>query len=105
MQVKTNVKAGWVIHFNHNGAQVRAAARGLKVQTGVKAGGINPQHNEAQVRAAARGLKVQTNVKAGGVNLQHNEAQVRAAARGLKVQTGLKAGVPVRGTVHVNIRR
>jgi hypothetical protein len=49
MQVKTNVKAGF--HFvavvskaspslNHNEASVRAAARGLKVQTGVKAGGL-----------------------------------------------------------------
>ena len=77
----------------------------MQVKTNVKAGGISMQHNEAQVRAAARGLKVQTNVKAGGVNLQHNEAQVRAEARGLKVQTDVKAGVPVRGTVHVNIRR
>ena len=39
MQVKTNVKAGICpIASNHNEAQVRAAARGLKVQTGVKAG-------------------------------------------------------------------
>jgi hypothetical protein len=53
--------------LNHNAAQVRAAPRGLKVQTGVKAGGVNPNHNEAQVRAAARGLKVQTGVKAGFV--------------------------------------
>jgi len=37
MQVKTNVKAGGIV-LNHNEAQVRAAARGLKVQTGVKAG-------------------------------------------------------------------
>ena len=37
MQVKTNVKAG-KLAGNHNEAQVRAAARGLKVQTGVKAG-------------------------------------------------------------------
>jgi hypothetical protein len=42
MQVKTNVKAGTEprkITTNHNEAQMRAAARGLKVQTGVKAGG------------------------------------------------------------------
>jgi hypothetical protein len=77
MQVKTNVKAG--VHFvavvskaspNHNEAQVRAAARGLKVQTGVKAG-LNfvkicyDNHSEAQVRPA--GLKVRTGVKAGGI--------------------------------------
>jgi DNA polymerase elongation subunit (family B) len=37
MQVKTNVKAG-KLAGNHSQAQVRAAARGLKVQTGVKAG-------------------------------------------------------------------
>jgi hypothetical protein len=37
MHVKTNVKAG-AIAINHNEAPVRAAARGLKVQTGVKAG-------------------------------------------------------------------
>jgi hypothetical protein len=39
MQVKTNVKAGTTkITSNHNEAQVRAAGRALKVQTGVKAG-------------------------------------------------------------------
>ena len=37
----------------------------MQVKTNVKAGGYNMQHNEAQVRAAARGLKVQTGVKAG----------------------------------------
>jgi hypothetical protein len=37
----------------------------VQVKTNVKAGGISMQHNEAQVRAAARGLKVQTGVKAG----------------------------------------
>jgi hypothetical protein len=34
MEVKTNVKAGGITGANHNDAQVR----GLKVQTGVKAG-------------------------------------------------------------------
>ena len=38
MQVKTTIKAGGLIASNHNEAQVRAAARSLKVQTGVKAG-------------------------------------------------------------------
>ena len=37
------------------------------MKTNVKAGGISMQHNEAQVRAAARSLKVQTGVKAGAV--------------------------------------
>jgi len=42
MQVKTNVKSGDPrVTANHSEAQVRAAARGLKVQTGVKAGTTN----------------------------------------------------------------
>ena len=45
MQVKTNVKSG----------------------SGGTGGGSNTQHNEAQVRAATRGLKVQTGVKAGTI--------------------------------------
>ena len=84
----------------------------MQVKTNIKAGdsscsnmSCGSNHNETQVWAAARGLKVQTGVKAGGINPQHNEAQVRAAARGLKVQTGVKAGVPVRGSVHVNVPR
>jgi hypothetical protein len=43
MRVKTNVKAGdgKRIVSNHNEAQVRTASPGLKVQTNVKAGGLN----------------------------------------------------------------
>ena len=55
--------------LNHNEAQ-----GGLKVKTGIKAGGIQlPNHNEAQ-----GGLKVKTGIKAGA-NMNHNEAQARSA--------------------------
>ncbi len=37
------------------------------MKTKVKAGAVIGNHNEAQVRDAAPGLKVQTNVKAGGI--------------------------------------
>ena len=37
----------------------------MQVKTSVKAGGTTYQHNEAQVRATARGLKVRTGIKAG----------------------------------------
>jgi hypothetical protein len=64
----------------------------MKIQTSVKAGGAQQNHNETQVRLA-KGLKVQTSVKAGNDALtqNHNETQVRLA-KGLKVQTGVKAG-------------
>ena len=55
----------------------------MKIETGIKAGGLGNNHNEAQ-----GGLKVQTGIKAGGLSINHNEAQ----AKGLKVQTGIKAG-------------
>ena len=41
----------------------------MQVKTNIKAGGISMQHNEVQVRAAARGLKVQTGVKAGNIKI------------------------------------
>jgi hypothetical protein len=41
----------------------------VQVKTNVKGGGISMQHNEAQVRPAARGLKVQTGIKAGGIKV------------------------------------
>jgi len=58
MKIKTNVKAGRIV-ANHN----QTVVHGLKVKTGVKAGGVTlpPNHNQT----AARGLKVKTGVKAG----------------------------------------
>jgi hypothetical protein len=41
----------------------------MKVKTQIKAGALIPNHNEAQARAA-RGLKVRTGVKAGGVKYE-----------------------------------
>jgi len=42
----------------------------------------------------AKGMKVKTNVKAGGLRVNHNETLVRdaAKARGLAVKTHVKAG-------------
>jgi len=40
----------------------------MKTKTNVKAGALTHNHNEAQVRDAAPGLKVQTNVKAGALD-------------------------------------
>ena len=41
---------------NRNEAPARDAAQGLKVQTGVKAGGASlPNHNEAPARDTAQG--------------------------------------------------
>ena len=71
--------------------------RGLKVESGVKAGDWTNQHNQT----VAKGLKVKTNVKAGDKDLwpdpppktpppapNHNQTM----ARGLNVKTGVKAG-------------
>jgi len=42
----------------------------------------------------AKGMKVKTNVKAGGLRFNHNETMVRdaAKAKGLTVRTHVKAG-------------
>ncbi len=40
----------------------------------------------------ARGLKVKTNVKAGGLTTNHNQTLLREAKQGLRVKTNLKAG-------------
>ena len=50
--------------------------KGLKVTSGLKAGGLN-MHNHN------RGLKVASGIKAGALTSNHS--------RGLKVRTGLKA--------------
>jgi len=63
VKIKSNVKAGgW--QNQHN----QTVVRGLKIQSGVKAGGSIPgmggmNHNQTVVR----GLKVKSNVKAGNV--------------------------------------
>jgi hypothetical protein len=55
--------------------KTNANHRGLKVNTGVKAGALHPNHS--------RGLKVASGIKAGALTSNHS--------RGLKVRTGLKA--------------
>jgi len=90
-------------------------ADGLKLQTGIKAGGVGANHNEAQasdkglksqsrvpagspsvlsqaITHDSKGPKVKTGIKAGGFERQHNETLAGDPAPGLKVKTGVKAG-------------
>jgi len=51
----------------------------MKTKTHVRAGALTSNHNETLVRdsAKAKGLKVKTRVRAGGIRLQnHNETLV-----------------------------
>lgn len=67
-------------------------AKGLKVKSAVKAGGIKWNHSEAPAlstkpqKGRGDGLNVKTAVKAGGPVIQHSEAPT------LKVRTHVKAG-------------
>jgi hypothetical protein len=58
MNTKTNVKAGGT-SLNHN-----ETLRGLKVRTSVKAGRLAANHSES----LSGGLKLQTHVRAGGID-------------------------------------
>jgi hypothetical protein len=61
-------------------ARDNAKAKGLKIETGIKAGQHGDNHNEALARdnAQAKGLKVKTGVKSGGLGgCNHNEMLTR----------------------------
>jgi len=77
MKLHTNVKSGRGTSLNHNQS-------GLRVKSGVKAGGLTTNHNQS-------GLRVKSGVKAGGTLVNHNQSSARIKA--LRVRTGLKAGL------------
>ena len=54
----------------------------MKVNTNVKAGGIDWNHNEsiARDKEKTNSLKVKTNIKAGGIDYNHNESMVSREA-------------------------
>jgi hypothetical protein len=74
----------------------RNARPGLKVQTSIKAGGLQAQHNEMLASIASPppvGIRVRTSIKAGGLTSQHNRAPgAERRGSGLKVRTSVKAG-------------
>jgi hypothetical protein len=72
MHAKTHVKVGIGDHRRLGGAPMR-------MKTHVRAGLAGANHNETLVRdkGTAKGLKVKTHVRAGGIRLQnHNETLV-----------------------------
>jgi flagella basal body P-ring formation protein FlgA len=99
LKIKTAIKAGTVIQAaNHNQRLFTLKApttnSGIKVHTGVKAGGLGgfcgPNHNRSA-------LKIKTTIKAGTVIQAANHNQRLFALKaptnaGIKVNTGVKAG-------------
>ncbi len=71
MKTKTQVKNETLVCDN-------VKAKGFKVKSQVKAGDrIAYNHNETLVRDNAKGLKVKSQVKAGGHKINHNETLVQ----------------------------
>ena len=61
---------------------MKNSGAGIKVRSGVKAGGMTFQHNRK-----AAGVRVRAGVKSGGMNVNHNRAAstARACARATNV--------------------
>lgn len=74
LKVRTNLKAGRIA-FNHN----PTVAGGLRVKSGLKAGGIRLSNHNQTMAGERKGLKVKTNIKAGGVRLQNHNQTLLAA--------------------------
>ena len=71
MKIKSNVKvsAGECTTSDCGANHNQTMARGLKIKTNVKAGGMQNQHNQT----IAHGLKVKSRIKAGLMQMQHNQ--------------------------------